>query len=81
MEEVVAGMKEYFEKSLGRILLYRFERQQFQETWKRMTGEGATAEGGLEGKTLGDVYGVEHLCRLFGMSYFYVLLKSSCFYC
>ena len=62
LEEVVAGMKMYFDKALGRILLYRFERQQFFETkqlWEAGTGE-------WEGKGPGDVYGAEHLSRLFG---------------
>lgn len=64
LEEVVAGVREYFEKCLGRILLYRFEREQFFEVrqlWEAGTGE-------WEGKGVGDVYGAEHLCRLFGMS-------------
>ncbi|EEQ33619.1 histone acetylase complex subunit [Microsporum canis CBS 113480] len=30
LEEVVAGIREYFEKSLSKILLYQFERQQYQ---------------------------------------------------
>lgn len=62
LEEVVAGVKEYFEKCLGRILLYRFEREQFFEIrklWEPGVGE-------WEGKGAGDVYGAEHLCRLFG---------------
>ena len=64
LEEVVAGVREYFEKCLGRILLYRFEREQFfeiRQLWEAGTGE-------WEGKGAGDVYGAEHLCRLFGMS-------------
>ncbi|KAK0916887.1 Esa1p-associated factor [Friedmanniomyces endolithicus] len=61
LEEVVAGVKEYFNKSLGRILLYRFERQQFYEMHKAVeAGHGEHA-----GKTLADLYGCEHLLRLF----------------
>ncbi|KAK3650344.1 Esa1p-associated factor [Elasticomyces elasticus] len=61
LEEVVAGVKEYFNKSLGRILLYRFERQQFYEMHKLVeAGHGEHA-----GKALADVYGCEHLLRLF----------------
>lgn len=63
LEEVVAGMREYFDKCLGRILLYRFEREQYSETRQLMdagTGEFAN-------KSIGDIYGAEHLCRLFGM--------------
>ena len=62
LEEVVAGVKEYFAKCLGRILLYRFEREQFFEVrqlWENGVGK-------WEGKGPGDVYGAEHLCRLFG---------------
>ncbi|PQE27920.1 histone acetylase complex subunit protein [Rutstroemia sp. NJR-2017a BBW] len=58
LEEVVAGLKEYFEKCLGRILLYRFERNQYLELrdlWLR---------GEDDKKSAGDVYGAEHLCRL-----------------
>jgi len=66
LEEVVAGVKEYFDKCLGRILLYRFEREQFFEI--RRLWEGGRGE--WEGKGPGDVYGAEHLCRLFGMFWF-----------
>ncbi|RKF77260.1 Chromatin modification-related protein eaf3 [Golovinomyces cichoracearum] len=58
--EVIAGMKEYFDKCLGRILLYRFERNQYAEVcegWDMSTGEFA-------GKTPCETYGAEHLCRL-----------------
>lgn len=62
LEEVIAGVKEYFNKSLGRILLYRFERPQFYEVHKQLeSGHGEHA-----GKTLCDMYGCEHLLRLFG---------------
>ena len=63
LEEVVAGVKEYFDKCLGRILLYRFEREQFFDV--RTLWEGAVG-GEWEGKGPGDVYGAEHLARLFG---------------
>ncbi|CAD6575838.1 MAG: Esa1p-associated factor [Alectoria sarmentosa] len=61
LEEVVAGLKEYFEKCVGRILLYRFERQQYLEVYNAV--QAGTGE--YEGKGMGDIYGAEHLCRLF----------------
>lgn len=62
LEEIVAGIKEYFNKSLGRMLLYRFERQQYFDIHKKIeSGHGEHA-----GKTLCDMYGCEHLLRLFG---------------
>jgi len=63
LEEVIAGLKEYFEKCLGRILLYRFEREQYAEVrdmWEKAVGDE------WEGKGPGDVYGAEHLTRLIG---------------
>ncbi|TAQ83667.1 hypothetical protein B7494_g8008 [Chlorociboria aeruginascens] len=60
LEEVVAGLKEYFEKCLGRILLYRFERNQYLDVLQSLNSN----EGELAGKTVGDTYGAEHLCRL-----------------
>jgi len=63
LEEVVAGLKEYFNKSVGRLLLYRFEREQFYDIWTRI--QQPTDE--LAGKPLADIYGGEHLLRLLGM--------------
>ncbi|CAK7563182.1 MAG: Esa1p-associated factor [Sporothrix epigloea] len=57
LEETVAGLREYFNKCLGRILLYRFERPQYiemHELWE--TDE--TYKSPIE------TYGAEHLCRL-----------------
>lgn len=62
LEEVVAGMREYFDKCLGRILLYRFEREQYSEI--RQLIDAGTGE--YANKAIGDIYGAEHLCRLFG---------------
>ena len=59
--DAVTGCKDYFEKCVGRILLYTFERQQYAE-FRKLLEEG---KGSWEGKNAGDVYGAEHLCRLF----------------
>ncbi|CCX11469.1 MRG-domain-containing protein [Pyronema domesticum] len=52
-DEIVAGLKLYFDKSLGTILLYRFERQQFLEIRKEHPN-----------KEPSEIYGAEHLLRL-----------------
>lgn len=62
LEEVVAGLKEYFNKAVGRLLLYRFEREQFYEIYTRV--DQPTDD--LAGKTLAEIYGGEHLLRLLG---------------
>jgi mortality factor 4-like protein 1 len=62
LEEVILGLKEYFNKSVGRLLLYRFEREQFYDIWTRL--QQPTDE--LAGKPLCDIYGGEHLLRLLG---------------
>ncbi|KAB2573141.1 Chromatin modification-related protein eaf3 [Lasiodiplodia theobromae] len=61
LEEIIAGVKEYFNKALGRILLYRFERDQYLEIYKKT--ESPTDD--LAGKTMSEIYGGEHLLRLF----------------
>jgi mortality factor 4-like protein 1 len=79
LEEVIAGVKEYFNKALGRILLYRFERNQYFD-WHKQLEKG---HGEYAGKTLCDIYGCEHLLRLFGKivllpGFFVRLTDSSC---
>jgi mortality factor 4-like protein 1 len=64
LEEIIGGMREYFNRSLGRILLYRFERGQYQDILARIDDPADD----LAGRQLGDIYGAEHLLRLFGMS-------------
>ncbi|KAH8677960.1 MRG-domain-containing protein [Xylariales sp. PMI_506] len=61
LEETVAGLREYFDKCLGRILLYRFERPQYAEVREKW----ADPKSELHGKTPSETYGVEHLMRLF----------------
>ncbi|KAL4817580.1 chromatin modification-related protein eaf3 [Aspergillus spinulosporus] len=58
LEEVVMGIRDYFDKSLDKILLYRFEREQYRVLRKRWEAETAD-KGPL------DIYGAEHLTRLF----------------
>lgn len=55
MDEVFDGIRIYFNKALGTMLLYRFERNQYADI-KRQNPE----------KDLVDIYGAEHLLRLFG---------------
>ncbi|KAL4979153.1 chromatin modification-related protein eaf3 [Aspergillus desertorum] len=58
LEEVIMGIRDYFDKSLDKILLYRFEREQYRALRKRWESETA-------GKGPLDIYGAEHLTRLF----------------
>jgi mortality factor 4-like protein 1 len=53
-DEVISGLKLYFDRSLGNILLYRFERQQYLEIRKSQSD-----------KSMSEIYGAEHLLRLF----------------
>jgi len=53
--EVIDGIRQYFEKALGKVLLYKFERPQYQEILEKYKDE----------KQISDVYGAEHLLRLF----------------
>ncbi|KAK9477607.1 MRG-domain-containing protein [Lipomyces japonicus] len=54
LDEVLSGIELYFDKSLGSILLYRFERQQYLEVTRKYSD-----------RTVSHVYGPEHLLRLF----------------
>lgn len=94
LEETLAGLKEYFDKSLGRILLYRyvicsqllskiltmtrFERGQYAEVYKKWHSDDAE----FQGKSPSDTYGPEHLMRLIGKLLFSYdmceLLLTSC---
>lgn len=60
LDETVRAFKVYFDRALGKLLLYTFERQQYKEILAR------TAKAGdeLEAKKMGDVYGPEHLLRM-----------------
>ena len=64
-DEIIAGLKLYFDKSLGTILLYRFERQQYLEIKKEHPN-----------KEPSDIYGAEHLLRLCGKTSDSRLLQS-----
>ncbi|KAK0706374.1 MRG-domain-containing protein [Lasiosphaeria miniovina] len=59
LEEIIAGLREYFDKCLGRILLYRFERAQFHELHQQWNS-GTDSEH----RSPCDTYGAEHLSRL-----------------
>ena len=54
LNEVVEGLKVYFDKALGTILLYRQERLQYANIMKAYPG-----------KRMCELYGAEHLLRLF----------------
>lgn len=55
LEEVMAGLIVYFDKCLGNNLLYRFERAQYVNARKEFPN-----------KPMSEIYGAEHLLRLFG---------------
>ncbi|KAF8337333.1 MRG-domain-containing protein [Cantharellus anzutake] len=61
---LLAGLQTYFDRSLGSMLLYRYERPQYAQTRKQyITGQHVNPG---EEKEMSQVYGAEHLCRLFG---------------
>jgi mortality factor 4-like protein 1 len=62
LEEVIGGMREYINKLLGRTLLYRYERVQYADLLERMKDPSDK----LYDLKLSDVYGCEHLLRLWG---------------
>lgn len=57
LTEIISGITLYFDKALGNNLLYRFERAQYVEQ-KRSNPDTPMSE----------IYGAEHLLRLFGES-------------
>ena len=67
------GVKTYFEKSLGKILLYRFERAQLAEV-RKWWESGKFEE--WENKGPGDCYGAEHLARLLGQYLTFPIRKA-----
>jgi len=54
INDLVAGLKDYFDRALGTLLLYRFERAQYTQILKESSK-----------KSMSEVYGAEHLLRLF----------------
>lgn len=74
VDEVLKGLKLYFDRSLGQNLLYRFERAQYVDYRKKNgpkmgdgdVGNARTANGSMGGEMEpSNVYGAEHLLRLF----------------
>lgn len=57
LSEIISGITLYFDKALGNNLLYRFERAQYVEQ-RRANPD----------KQMSEIYGAEHLLRLFGTS-------------
>lgn len=73
VDEVLQGLEVYFDKSLGNNLLYRFERQQFLKHKKGGAAAAGAAAGATADKSAAaddrqpsEIYGAEHLLRLFG---------------
>eukprot|EP01135_Chromosphaera_perkinsii_P007721 Nk52_evm10s967 gene=Nk52_evmTU10s967 len=63
VKEVVSGVKTYFDFTLGHLLLYRFERQQYADVVEAKKSNMKTQVAYTP--SLCDVYGAEHLLRLF----------------
>lgn len=79
LQETLAGLKEYFDRSLGRILLYRYviTFRNLEETVLTITSferlqyaqvikAWQSEDPEFHGKTASDTYGAEHLMRLLG---------------
>ena len=74
LEEMLHGLREYFDKALPLILLYRHEREQYASLFPAASPSSASRPTSTEpalGSSSGaaprpsDVYGAEHLLRLF----------------
>ncbi|KAJ5701899.1 Chromatin modification-related protein eaf3 [Penicillium malachiteum] len=59
LDEVVAGLAEYFEKVLDKILLYRYERHQYRLLRKKYASNNRSSPVGI--------YGAEHMIRLISL--------------
>lgn len=64
-EIIYEGILIYFDRGLGKILLYAFEREQYVEVRDRFW-DGEDVIPGDE-KEMSEIYGAEHLLRLLGM--------------
>ncbi|EGC28328.1 hypothetical protein DICPUDRAFT_59449 [Dictyostelium purpureum] len=53
-KETINGIRQYFNKALGTLLLYKFERPQYDQMLKSNPN-----------KSMSEIYGAEHLLRLF----------------
>lgn len=60
LDECIAGVLEYFDVMLDKLLLYRYERPQYRMFRKKYAGVPSK-------DSPNDVYGAEHLIRLFSM--------------
>ena len=84
LEETIAGLSEYFDKCLGRILLYRYVKSRSlciscprlanrlasfeRQQYIEMYKQWQSAKADDKHKAALDTYGPEHLCRLLGNS-------------
>ncbi|KAF8301449.1 MRG-domain-containing protein [Clavulina sp. PMI_390] len=59
---LIAGLQTYFDRALGSLLLYRFERAQYADMRKQFV-TGQHVEAGSN-RTMSSIYGAEHLARL-----------------
>lgn len=65
IEGILEGVQAYFDRALGSILLYRMERKQFQDVKSKH-----------EDVPPSEIYGAEHLVRLFGASSLVALVEA-----
>lgn len=61
LEEVVNGIIKYFDKCLPRMLLYKLEKQQYADVYKRIMDP----VDDWANMSMSDIYGGQHLLRLF----------------
>jgi len=59
---LILGLQTYFDRALGSILLYRFERAQYAEIRKQFVTGQHVKPG--DNRTMSTIYGAEHLARL-----------------